>query len=305
MLFAVLKYYQNFYFYSERVFIIMKKFCINLLFIIFISLPIFLFCLFLNSKHLKKHFHFRTQNFSLILFGSASMQQLCEDLGDEFSLLFPSVCFSTGGNGSSEAVFAVNSNVAQIGNLSRNLEASENPENFSVKTIALDGIAICSNISNPIKNISFKHLQDIFSGKINNWSQLGGKNKKILLIGRDSASGTRNAFEKILNLNFPCKYDAEFENNGKVKSKIQNDADSIGYISFSSLDSSVSTLKIDGIDPTLENILNSTYHFSHPLLQITKKNSENDLVKAWFCFLSSKKGTDIIKRNRFIPVSSL
>ena len=283
----------------------MKKLCIGFFYFAFISLPIFLFSLFFNYKHFKKHFHFNTQNLSLTLFGSASMQQLCDDLGDEFSLLFPSVCFSTGGNGSSEAVFAVNSNVAQIGNLSRNLETSEHPETFSIKTIALDGIAICSNISNPVKNISLKQLQDIFSGKIKNWSQLGGKNKKILLIGRDSASGTRNAFEKILNLKFPCNYDAEFENNGKVKSKIQNDTDSIGYISFSSLDSSVCALKIDGVYPTLENILNSTYHFSHPLLQITKKDCENDLVKAWFCFLSSKKGADIIKRNRFIPVSSL
>lgn len=242
---------------------------------------------------------------ALNLFGSASMQELCEDLGDEFCLLFPKINFSKGGNGSSEAVFAVESNVAQIGDLSRNLTPSEHPENFNVKTIALDGIAICTNSSNRVKNLSHKQLQEIFSRKIQNWAQVGGENKKIILIGRDAASGTRNHFEKILNLNSPCNYDVELENNGKVKFKIQNDENAIGYISFSSLDSSINPLKINGVSPTFENILNSTYHFSHPLMQITKKDVEDDLVNAWFSFLFSKKGAAIIKRNRFIPVASL
>ena len=99
----------NLLFWFRKVLLIMKKLCIGFFYFAFISLPIFLFSLFFNYKHFKKHFHFNTQNLSLTLFGSASMQQLCDDLGDEFSLLFPSVCFSTGGNGSSEAVFAVNS----------------------------------------------------------------------------------------------------------------------------------------------------------------------------------------------------
>lgn len=231
------------------------------------------------------------------------MQELCDDLGDEFCLKYPLVCFSKSGNGSSEAVFAVNSNVAQIGDLSRDLTQKEHPENFLVKTIAKDGIAICLNCSNPIKNVSFKQLQDIFSGKIKNWAQIGGNNKKIILVGRDSASGTRNYFEKVLNLTSPCKYDIELENNGKVKFKIQKDENAIGYLSFSSLDDSISPLKIDNVAPNFENILSLKYHFFHPLLQIAKKNVENEIVNAWFNFLFSKDGALIIKKNRFLPIS--
>lgn len=272
---------------------------------VFLSLPIIFLFKFYNNYNFKTISKPNSFYGILNLFGSASMQDLCEDLGDEFSLLFPKISFSKGGNGSSEAVFAVESNVAQIGDISRDLTPSEHPENFSIKTIALDGIAICCNSSNPVKNLSKKQLQEIFSRKIKNWKQLGGKNKKIILIGRDAASGTRTHFEKILNLKTPCKYDVELENNGKVKFKIQNDENAIGYISFSSLDETISSLNINGVSPTLENILNSTYHFSHPLMQITKKDVDDELIKAWFSFLFSKKGAAIIKRNRFIPVNSL
>ena len=281
-----------------------KKIAHIFCFFLFFFLPILLLFKFYKNYNFKTISKSNTIYGALNLFGSASMQDLCEDLGDEFCLKFPNVCFSKGGNGSSEAVFAVESNVAQIGDISRNLTPLEHPEKFSVKTIALNGIAVCLNSSNPIKNLSFKQLQGIFSGKIQNWAQLGGKNKKIILIGRDAASGTRTHFEKILKLNSPCKYDVELENNGKVKFKIQNDENSIGYISFSSLDASISPVKIDGVSPTFENILNSTYHFSHPLMQITKKDVDDELVNALFSFLFSKKGAAIIKRNRFIPVNS-
>ena len=232
------------------------------------------------------------------------MQQLCDDLGDEFMKKFPNVIVSKIGSGSAQAISAVNNGVAQIGDLSRFLDSVENPNNFKIHIIAKDGIAVCTNVKNKINNITKENLRMVFSGEINNWKELGGENKKIILIGRDFASGTRKTFEKNLNLK-NCIYNIELENNGKVKYKIQQDDRAIGYISFSALDNSITALKIDGVAPNLENISNSTYHFSHPLLQITNKQVQDDLTQAWFSFLYSKKGAEIIKRNRFLPVSNV
>ncbi len=270
--------------------------------ILFLSSIFVFFSFFLSILFLNNHpFTVRSTKGNLFLTGSSSMQQLCEDLGDEFVKMFPHITFSKSGSGSTEAVFAIKSGMAQIGDLSRPLQHNENPHNFSSHIIALDGIAVCTNSKNKISNISLTDLKKIFSGEIKNWKQLGGDNKKIVLIGRDFSSGTRCSFEKALNLK-NIDYDIELENNGKVKFKIQQDDRSLGYISFSSVDESISPLKIDGVAPSLDNISNSTYHFSHPLLQITKKQVHDYLTQAWFSFLYSKKGAKIIKRNRFLPV---
>lgn len=277
--------------------IVMKKF--------FYILQIFLFCFFFSSLFFyNKPKKYNSNNLygNLYITGSSSTQQLCDDLGDGFSKVYPKTFVVKSGSGSSQAVLAVLNKSAQIGDLSRELSSFENKELFNSFVIAKDAIAICTNKNNPIENIPFSTLQKIFQKKITNWAELGGKNKKIILIGRDFSSGTRNAFEKHLNLKNPAKYDIELENNGKVKYKIQNDEDAIGYISLSSCDDSINIVKIDRIYPSIENVINSKYHITHPLLQITKKGAKDPLLAAWFSFIYSDKGAAIIKQNRFIPV---
>lgn len=168
--------------------------------------------------------------------------------------------------------------------------------------IAKDAIALCTNKKNRLKNVSKKDLKNIFQKKFLNWKHFNGENRKIVLVGRDFASGTRQTFEKYLNISGKIKYDVELENNGKIKNKLQNDEDAIGYLSVSSIDDSLNVLEVDGVYPSFENIKNSKYHIIHPLLQITKKGANDALLDAWFSFVFSEKGAAIIKQNRFIPV---
>ena len=247
------------------------------------------------------HSHNRN-NIILNISGSASMQEICEKLGDEFSKIYPNINIVKSGSGSTQAINTVKLGAAQIGDLSRPITKLENVDFFDIHVIARDAIALCTNKNNIINNISSDNLKDIFLKKISNWKYFGGKNRKIVLVGRDYASGTRQTFEKYLNISGKINYDVELENNGKIKYKIQNDEDAIGYISISSIDDSLNVLKIDGIYPSIENIKNSKYHITHPLLQITKKGANDAVLNAWFSFVFSKKGAAILKQNRFIPV---
>ena len=123
------------------------------------------------------------------------------------------------------------------------------------------------------------------------------------MIGRDFASGTRKSFEQKLNIVNKCKYAVELENNGKVKFKIQNDEDAIGYLSFNCIDDSINVIKIDNVVPSYDNILNSKYFLYHNLFQITKKEVNDEIINLWFSFLHSKKASNIISKNKFLPYS--
>lgn len=258
-------------------------------------LVIFIIKIFLTQKE-----HDDEPKGKLTITGSSSMQELCDDLATNFMKLHPNIEVVKSGLGSAEAVRAVQQNICQIGDLSRELNKDENPEKYNRRILATDGIAICINVKNPVENISSKQLQEIFSGKITNWASVGGCNADIVTIGRDSASGSRTVFEKKADLKNKCKYALIQDSNGKVKYKILNDQNAIGYISFSVVDKNIKPLKIDGIEPTFENILNESYRFKHPLIQITKKDSFDEIVNIWFDFVYSQSGIKIIEANKLL-----
>ena len=157
---------------------------------------------------------------SLNIVGSTSMQELIDALIPEFNVLHPKIRITKSGSGSSEAVKAVLNNSAQIGDLSRNLNQDEQANQFVQHKIALDGIVVAVNNSNPVKNLSIAQLSKIYSGEIKNWKDVGGNNELIVVVGREAASGTRTSFEKFINKPNACKHAVELDNNGKIKEKI-------------------------------------------------------------------------------------
>ena len=241
-------------------------------------------------------------NKKILISGSSITQPLCEELGAEYLKNNTKTYFNKSSIGSADALTSVLNNTSNIGDLSKNLNEEEKSK-VNVKTFALDGIIVCVNPENKIENLTIKDLQKIFSGEIKNWKQLGGKDEKIVLVGRDSASGIRESFEKILNLKNKVKYNLELDNNGKVKFKLQKEKKAIGYVSCSTLDKNIKPIKINGITPNFENILNLKYPFFQPLCQITKKNVKDLTVEDWFSFVDSEKGANIIKKNKFIPLN--
>ena len=150
---------------------------------------------------------------------------------------------------------------------------------------------------NSVAELTSDDLKKIYTGQITNWSELGGSDEAIVVIGREAASGTRGAFEELLDVKDQCKYAQELDSTGAVLAKVGSTPGAIGYVSLDVLDDTVTAMKLDGVDATEENIVAGKYLLSRPFVMATKGkiDEQNDLVKAWFDFVNSDAGKEVIK----------
>lgn len=237
----------------------------------------------------------------LTLNGSTSMTKVCDALGEAFMDKHSGVTYEKANTGSGSAVTAVNDGNAMIGDLSRDLKEEENPDAFDAYVIALDGIAVTVNKENTVSDLTKEQIAKIFTGEITNWSEVGGADAAITVIGRESASGTRDGFESIFKVGDKCKYAAELGETGQVVQRVSSDKNAIGYVSLASVDG-VKALKVDGVEATEENVSNGTYKVQRNFTQIVKKGSTDPIITAWFDFLRSDEGQKIIKDQKLVTV---
>lgn len=230
----------------------------------------------------------------LTLVGSTSMTKLSSSLAEAFMEDYPEVKFEKSDTGSGAAIKAIKEGAALIGDVSRSLSSDEQ-EGLESRLIAIDGIAVIVNSNNPIEDISASDLKKVFTGEITNWSDLGGKDQKITLIGREESSGTREGFESNLFIKDKAIYHAEYPESGDVISKVTSDASAIGYCSLFCVHENIKALQIDSIPIEHDTIKNGTYKITRPFIEVYLKGQENIKINAWFDFISSKKGQEIIK----------
>ncbi len=237
----------------------------------------------------------------LTLTGSTSMSDVSNALAEVFMKKYTKVTISVGGNGSGEGPTAVNDGTASIGLLSRGLKDSENPTGFDQYIIGFDGVAVIVHPQSSVKELTLSDLTDIFSGKITNWSELGGADAPIQCIGREAASGTRGAFEEIVGIKDSAAYAEEQNSTGNVKQAVSNNPNAIGYVSLSSLDESVAAVSIDGVSATAENVASGSYKLQRPFLMITRKDSSDAITKAFLEFVFSEEGMKIVEDDGVVP----
>lgn len=235
--------------------------------------------------------------------GSTSMVKVTQALGEGFCEEYPGVRLQVSATGSGEAVYAVRTGSALIGNVSRSLRESEHPEQFEQVTLAMDGIVIAVHPENPICNLSTKEIAQIFSGEITNWSQIGGYDRPVTVLGREAASGTRDAFEEAFGLS-DAAYEAELTSNGEIITRISSDRCAIGYLSMDSLNPSVKGMQVDGVAATEETIRNGRYRVKRPFLQICQKGSDSRFLNAWFAYVHSPQGQQRIRQAGLVPVGA-
>ena len=160
-----------------------------------------------------------------------------------------------------------------------------------------DGIAVVTDPSNTVADLTKDQLSDIYSGNIVNWKDLGGADQPIVVIGREAGSGTRGAFEEILGLEDACKYANELDSTGAVMAKVASTPGSIGYVSLDVLDDTVKAFTLDGVEANEANIKSGDYFLSRPFVMVTNGeiDQQSDLVKALFDYVYSAEGDELIQ----------
>ena len=228
----------------------------------------------------------------LKLSGSTSMEKVAKAWGEAFTAENPDVTVDVQLGGSGAAVTNVNDGVSDIGNLSRALK-DEEKEGLTENTVALDGIAVAVNPANGVEDLTIDQIKDIFLGNITNWSELGGSDAEIVVVGREAGSGTRDGFEEIVGVKDEAQYDSELNETGQVKNLVATNENAIGYISLDYVDDTVKALKVGGVSPSEETIKDGSYTLQRPF---------TELAQAFLEYVLSEAGQEVAKTAGCIPV---
>lgn len=236
--------------------------------------------------------------------GSTSMEKVIGALGESFTEQNPGLNFSYNPTGSGSGISAVANGTCDIGLSSRNLKEEEKAEGLQETVLAIDGIAVIVNKSNSVTDLSLEQIADIYTGKITNWSELGGKDGEIVVIGRESGSGTRDGFESITGTEDACVLRQELTSTGDVIATVKSNENAIGYASLASIDDAVSAVSVGGVLPDSETVLDGSYAIQRPFVLVTKEGQElSEAAKAFFDYALSEEAKEVIEGAGVVPVN--
>ena len=241
---------------------------------------------------------------SISMVGSTSMEKLANALSEAFMEEYPDVTVTAEFVGSGAGIEAVTNGTADIGNSSRSLKDEEKAAGVVENVVAIDGIAVCVDPANEVADLTKEQLTNIYNGTVTNWKEVGGADEPIIVIGREAGSGTRGAFEELVDLVDGCKYANELDSTGAVIAKVASTPGAIGYASLDALDDSVKALSLEGVEATAENIKAGNYFLSRPFVMATKGeiSEQNYLVQAWFDFVLGDEGQQVASEVGLITV---
>jgi len=234
--------------------------------------------------------------------GSTTVLPVAQAAAEEYMNQHSNADIQVSGGGSGVGATSVIGGTADIGMLSRDLKASEKDgNNLKEFIVGKDGIALVGHPSNTVSDLSLEQVKAIYQGEITNWKEVGGADLKIVLIGRDSSSGTREFFtEFVLDKEDAAKDMQELNSNGAVAQAVSITPGAIGYVSLEYVDDSLKAFSIGGVAPTVENVISGVYEINRPLLMVTNGEPEG-LAADYLAFILSEEGQQILKDSGFIP----
>jgi len=221
------------------------------------------------------------------------MEKVIASLIEAFTAENPGVTITYDATGSGSGITAASEGSADIGLSSRALKDSETGLDATV--IALDGIAVIVNNANAVDDLTVEQIAGLFTGEITSWSEVGGADTPVALIGREAGSGTRDGFEGIIGVADACIYDQELTSTGAVITAVTSNEYAIGYASLSAVSNKTKTLTVNGVMCTEDTVLNGTYAIQRPFIMVTNSGKEpSDAVKAFMEYALSSAATEII-----------
>ena len=236
--------------------------------------------------------------------GSTSMEKLANAVAESFMAKYPDVTVTAEFTGSSAGIEAVTAGSVDIGNSSRALKDEEKAAGVVENIVAIDGIAVIVDPANTVKDLTKDQLISIYKGETKNWSELGGADAPIVVVGREAGSGTRGAFEELLKIEDACAYASELDSTGAVIAKVASTPGAIGYASLDAVNETVAAVALEGVEPTVENIKAGNYFLSRPFVMATKGeiSGQSAAVQELFVYLGSDEGKEVIKGVGLITV---
>lgn len=244
--------------------------------------------------------------------GSSSVAPLMEVLSENYMKSNPRVFIEVQGPGSSAGIKAVQNGSADIGMVSRNLRGSEKQLNLVERLVAQDGIAVIVNPQNTIKGLNSEQISAIYRGQVRNWKYVGGNDQPIVAITRDTASGTRGAFEEIMKLKrkiggkevSAISQRAQVANgNGSLKVMVASNPYAIGYISLGSVDPSIQSLSVNGFSASVANVSKHLYDVRRPFLILYKKSPKSEEVTKFIKWILSGEAQDRVRERGYISIN--
>ena len=235
--------------------------------------------------------------------GSTSMKNVIAALTEGFAEVEPGVTVSYDPTGSGAGITGATDKTLDIGLSSRALKDDEKVD-VEGTTIALDGIAIIVNNASKVEDLTVDQLKQMFTGEITNWSEVGGDDGEIVLIGREAGSGTRDGFESIVDVKDSCKYAQELTATGAVISAVEVNPLAIGYASLSAVGDTVKMVTVGGVECSEETVKDGSYEVQRPFVFVTNKSvTLSEQAQAFFDFATSADAADLIRTAGAVPVN--
>ena len=235
--------------------------------------------------------------------GSTSMKNVIAALTEGFAEVEPGVTVSYDPTGSGAGITGATDKTLDIGLSSRALKDDEKTD-VEGTTIALDGIAIIVNNASKVEDLTVDQLKQMFTGEITNWSEVGGDDGEIVLIGREAGSGTRDGFESIVDVKDSCKYAQELTATGAVISAVEANPLAIGYASLSAVGDTVAMVTVEGVECSEDTVKDGSYKIQRPFVFVTNKSvTLSEQAQAFVDFATSKDAADLIRTAGAVPVN--
>ena len=229
--------------------------------------------------------------------GSTSMEKVIGALGESFKAQNAGVTFTYNPTGSGSGITAVSEGRCDIGLSSRALKDDEKASGLKETILAYDGIAIIVNPQGKVEDLTVEQIKKIYTGEITNWSEVGGADGEIVLIGREAGSGTRDGFESITDTKDKCKYRQELTSTGDVITTVAQNPNAIGYASLASVKDTVKALKVGGVTPTEDTVKDGSYVVQRPFVLVTKEGTPlSETAQKFFNYATSSSASEIISK---------
>lgn len=241
--------------------------------------------------------------YTLSISGSTSVGPLAEKLAAKYEEQ-NDIKIEINQIGSSAGITNATTGVSEIGMSSRDLKEEEVANGLIETIVAYDGIVVVTHPSNKVKNLTMEQVKQIFTGKITNWKELGGEDMEIVVVSREDGSGSRDAFQEIVDYSSGelVKSAIVASGNGNIKTTVATNKHAVGFVSFEYIDDSVSTVEINGVEATAENVLEQKYKLSRPFLFVHKGENLSQEGQQFIDYILSPAGQEVVAEAGVIPL---